>query len=357
MPTNVSRSVDRRRLLQVLGASGALAVAGCLGDEESDEPAESDDGTGADDMDDGTSGADSEDPNLEPAPTGAALTNDEIRTLVDAFDDRVFQGEQSDPFTPSHVTKWVSDDTFIFLHFDEPNPEEANNLLWVGVGTKGVFSEAGQPGPEFTHFHQYEADDWDGGHGGEVGDEGYWLTHIAVDEFESPFGETEPGVDYEFMPTPPAAFDGDSVADFEIEGQGGLDDDDIETLIELFDDEPFEGGQAEDGYPNVPAHIAKWVTEDVFVFLHFDEPDLREASDLIYYGIGVRGEFTAESQPHEDDFTHFHKWNAESWDGGHGGQEGQHGYWLVHHAVRPLEMPWGDVAVGVDRNFMPTPLE
>lgn len=347
----------RRRVLSGLGTGGAIALAGCLGAADDETGAETDPTTEQPtpspepEPDTGTPGAeDEDDPNLEPAPTGAELSGDEIAALVDAFDDRVYQGAQSDPFTPEHVNKWVTDDSFIFLHFDEEDPSEANKLLWIGVGVKGVFSEDGQPGPEFTHFHQPTSDSWDGGHGGDAGDEGFWLTHIAVDEFESPFGMTSPGVHYEFMPTPPSDHDGATTADFDTDEQGPLDPDEIARLVDLFDDQPFEGGQ------ETPKHVWKWVNEDVLMFLHVDEEDVTQATALDYFGIGVRGEFSAESQPHEEDFTHFHKWNSEEWDAGHGGQPGQHGYWLVHHATRPHEEPWGDVEIGIDREFMPTPV-
>ena len=361
MPPNVTRP-DRRQVLQTAGAAGLLALAGCLSGDD-DEETNGDDDAGMDDGGDDTgTGDETDDLTFDPAPTGEELSEDDIETLIDVFDDEPFAGGQADdgdPHVPSHLFKWVSDETVIFLHFDEPDVTEASQLLWMGVGKKGVFAEDDQPGPEFTHFHQYEADSWEAGHGGQAGDEGYWLTHIAVRDFEAPEWTVDLGVDYDFMPTPPPEFDGDTEPTFEAGGEGGLTDDDIETLVDVFDDEPFEGGQAEDGNPNVPAHISHWVTEETFVFLHFNNPDVTEADDLIYYGIGTRGEFADADRPngHEEegeDFTHFHKWHADGWEAGHGGAEGMHGYWLVHHAVRPLDMEWGDVQVGVDRSFMPT---
>jgi hypothetical protein len=89
---------------------------------------------------------------------------------------------------------------------------------------------------------------------------------------------------------------------------------------------------------------------------------LRTTNYLIYFGMGRRGQFTSDDIPagQDDDFTHFHLWEADSWEVGHGGQDPeQHGFWLVHHAVRELEMPFHDepIGVGIDREFIPTPPE
>ena len=355
MSTDPYRSVSRRRALQVLGASGALVLGGTTVTAEE-------------------SGTDEDLPSLDPGPEGEPITEDDIQALVDVFDDeptnedqREIEGERRN-YTPRHVWKWVSDETLIALHFDEPNPEEATAIDYVAVGVKGAFTEEDQPGPEFSHFHLHEAESWEAGHGGETGAEGYWLTHIAAREIEYPFHDEPitPRVDYGFMPTPPEE-GSEGTADFEIGGEGPLSAEDREALLEIFDDEVTNEAQREiEGEQRnyTPAHVWKWLTTDSLLFLHFDEPNPEAADQPIYVGIGTRGQFRAEDRPEsspeldEEDFSHFHKWEAESWEGGHGAQSAdQHGYWLVHHAVRPLEMPWGDVEVGVDREFMPTPLE
>ena len=366
--------IHRRRAIKAIGAGGVVALAGCIGAEDDTEPADTPEETPTptpepeDDDDD----ADDEEPelsSLDPAPAGEAISEADIQALVEIFDDepvnadqREIEGENRN-YTPRHVWKWVSDETFIGLHLDEPDPEAATAVDYILVGRKGLFTEESQPDVEFTHFHQHTADSWEGGHGGSEGDEGYWLTHIAVREIQYPFhGEPiDPRVDYDFMPTPPPEGSEGHSADFESPdgNEGSLSEADRDALIELFDAEWTNEAQMEaNGY--TPSHVAKWLTEDAFVFLHFDEPNPEEANDLIYFGIGLRGQFRDEDRPEsradEEDFTHFHKWEAEGWEAGHGGQSAdQHGFWLVHHAVRPLEMPWGDVEVGVDRNFMPTP--
>ena len=369
---NDSTDNNRRTLLKLLGvatvggAAGAAGLGQVAGDDD-DGDADAEDGdnesdtndesgangeTGEDDADDENDGGEESSDEDEPAPEGEPLTADEVREFIDIFDDQPMQGGQSDPYTPSHAWKWIGDDTFLLLHVDAENPKEAESLLYTGFGVKGTFCAETRPeGDEFTHFHQCFAETWAGAHGGDVGDNGYWLPHLAVDEFEMPWGEVTPGIDYEFMPTPPPECEAEVEPDFEPENSGPLTQDDIEVLNAFFDDEPMRGDQAE---PYTPRHVWKWITEDVFMFLEYDTENPADATALEYIGIGVRGQFTEADQPHPD-FTHFHQWYADSWDGAHGGDEGDHGYWLIHIAVDEFERPWGEVTPGVDRDYMPTP--
>jgi len=317
-------------------------------------------------MDDDDTGEEADLLSLDPTPEGESLSDDGITALIEAFDDQpmnddqhVIEGEIRD-HTPRHIWKWVSDETFIGLHFNEPNPEEATELDYILIGQKGQFTEESQPGEEFSHFHQHTAEDWDAGHGGETGDEGYWLTHIAVRNINYPFHEDEidPQVDYNFNPTPPEeGTEGDDTSwEAPDGGEGDLSADDRDELLEIFDD-GWTNDDQHDAPHGTPAHVWKWVSEDTFMFLHWDDPAVEEADNLIYFGIGERGQFQSDDIPagQDDDFTHFHLHEAESWEAGHGGADAdQWGAWLVHHAVRPLEMDWGDVEVGVDRDFMIT---
>ena len=369
MTPDEAMRMDRRRTIQLVGTSGVLALAGCLGDDDDDAaeptPTPEDEDTPTATPDEGEDDLES----LNPAPTGDALSSENIGALLEVFDDQPFNDDQfmidgeNGTYTPRHVWKFVSDDSLIGLHFDEPNPEEATAMDYITVAVKGAFTEESKPGEEFTHFHQHTAEDWEGGHGGDTGDEGYWLTHIAVDEIQYPFhGDTiSPRVDYEFMPTP-VEEGTEGTADFESPGgdEGSLSADDRDALLEIFDARPFNDDQLMVDGEFTPRHIWLWLNEDVAAFLHFDEPDPREATELDYFGIGVRGQFEADSVPagQEEEFTHFHKWEAEDWEGGHGAQDSdQHGYWLVHHAVREVEYPFHDepIGVGIDRDFMPTP--
>jgi hypothetical protein len=113
---------------------------------------------------------------------------------------------------PDHL--WVPGDenanSLVFVHLDKPAPE-AMRVLYTGFGIKGRWCAEDQQkieelaGEGFTHFHRIaEVASPDAGHGGgEPGEEGYWLKHVAVGEpFEMPWGQVEPGkVDMKFMPT------------------------------------------------------------------------------------------------------------------------------------------------------------
>ena len=85
---------------------------------------------------------------------------------------------------------------------------------------------------------------------------------------------------------------------------------DITEFVTVFDDQPFQGGQ-------ISPRIAKWVNEDVFLFIQFDKPSPLNATALNYIGIGKRGIFCESDRP-SPDFVHFHKWNATSYREGHG---------------------------------------
>lgn len=306
--------------------------------------------------DDGDGGDGSTAQLTTPPPLGTALSASAIGDLVEAYDDRPFIGGQG---TPEHVWKWVNEDVMIFLHFDARDPAEAENLNWIGVGVKGRFCKQDQDAlggkvSGFTHFHKQSASTWDAGHGGDAtlgGDLGYWLQHVAVRDFTAPWGDVTPGTDYEFMPTdPPTCPSLPPLGQLEDTGEGPLARSEIDGLADLFDDGPelYQGGQP------TPEHVWKWVNDETFLLLHFNKPDVAQADALLWYGVGVRGEFCAEEQPHED-FTHFHKWRSATWDGGHGGSPGDRGYWLLHAGVDTFEAPAWDVEPGVDREFMPTP--
>jgi hypothetical protein len=122
---------------------------------------------------------------------------------------------------------------------------------------------------------------------------------------------------------------------------------DISEFVTVFDDQPFQGGQ-------ISPRIAKWVNEDVFLFVQFDKPSQSNATALNYIGIGKRGIFCESDRP-SPDFVHFHKWNATSYREGHGHEAGDEGYWLMWVATNNIEVQGRQVSPGVDRDFSPTP--
>jgi hypothetical protein len=122
---------------------------------------------------------------------------------------------------------------------------------------------------------------------------------------------------------------------------------DISNLASLFNDQPFQGGQ-------VSPRIAKWVNNDIFIFLQFDKPNPSNATTINYVGIGKRGTFCEEDRP-TPDFVHFHKWNATAYREGHGSKAGDEGYWLMWVATGEFDVQDRHVKPGVDREFFPTP--
>ena len=89
-------------------------------------------------------------------------------------------------------------------HFDNMDLSQAENLNWVALGLPGKFCKSDQErvekefGTGFTHFHDLKNDT----HGGQPGAEGVWFVHVAVRNFEAPWGAVSPGIDQNFMVTP-----------------------------------------------------------------------------------------------------------------------------------------------------------
>lgn len=112
-----------------------------------------------------------------------------------------------DPDAPDHLWLDNRDGTYMFLHFDRPLAE-ASRLMYVGWAVPGRWCAQDQP-EGFTHFHRTaKVGDWNAGHGGSrPGESGFWLKHVAVEEFDmNMMGmsyHVTPGTDMKFMPTNP----------------------------------------------------------------------------------------------------------------------------------------------------------
>lgn len=112
-----------------------------------------------------------------------------------------------DPDAPDHLWLENGDGTYMFLHFDGPIAQ-ASKLLYVGWAVPGKWCAEDQP-KAFTHFHRTaKVGDWNAGHGGSTpGQSGYWLKHVAVEEFDFKMMgmnyHVKPGTDLKFMPTNP----------------------------------------------------------------------------------------------------------------------------------------------------------
>lgn len=119
-----------------------------------------------------------------------------------------FTFEPFDPSMPDHLWMKADPDKVIFLHFAKPVSEKENKLIFVGDGIKGRFCAENQPAKGktgYVHFHSTEVHkghEKEMGHGGEKGQEGFWLRHIAVGEFDMMGMHFKPGVAHNFMPTP-----------------------------------------------------------------------------------------------------------------------------------------------------------
>jgi len=109
---------------------------------------------------------------------------------------------------PEHLYKVLDDGTAIFLHFDKPLAEGPTKILYIGTAVPARFCNT----PEvqelmkqgYVHFHTTnKVPTPEAGHGGQGGEDGFWLRHIAVGEFDMPWGHVMPGIDYNFMVTQP----------------------------------------------------------------------------------------------------------------------------------------------------------
>ena len=281
-------------------------------------------------------------------PVGTQISAEDLAALQALFDDTPFDGGQVAP----RLAKWITPDTFIFVQFDGM-PEEATEVRYIGVGVKGVFCSEAVPdleGGSFTHFHRPTATDYSEGHGGEPGEQGYWMSWMSVDSFETGDGRpVEPGIDYEFSPTPAPQCGADvPTADFIAPDEQTLAPDDMLAFVESFGDEVLIGGQE-------PPRIAKWLNENVAMFIQLDDRDPSVATTIRNIGIYSVGTFCDSQQP--ADFPHYHRYSAPEYPEGHGGAPGEtSGYWLAWMATQSYETNDGrQVVPGIDRQFSPTP--
>jgi hypothetical protein len=143
-------------------------------------------------------GASVPEPNFDP-PEASNLTSREIITLAGIYGDNPLDGGQVAP----RVSKWVNEDVWIFLQFNNTVPANAGQLRYMGLGLSSTFCSATQPHTDFRHFHRTTAAAYAQGHGGDPGVTGFWLLFIAAMEFDSGPRHLTPGVDREFSPTAP----------------------------------------------------------------------------------------------------------------------------------------------------------
>lgn len=125
---------------------------------------------------------------------------------------QLVQSFSFEPFTPpmqNHLWMDAGQDKVKFLHFTKPVKDPEATLIFIGDGIKGRFCAEDQPEKGktgYVHFHQAtaaHAHSPKDAHGGKGGEEGYWLRHIAIGEFEFKGKKMEPGIAMNFPSTPP----------------------------------------------------------------------------------------------------------------------------------------------------------
>ena len=124
---------------------------------------------------------------------------------------KTYTFEPFHPAMPDHLWMDAGNGRAVFLHFNKPVADPSATVIFVGEGIKGRFcAEDQQDGGKtgFVHFHrshtpEKEKGEAAHGHGGKPAEEGYWLKHVAVGEFDMMGMHFKPGTAMNFMPTPP----------------------------------------------------------------------------------------------------------------------------------------------------------
>jgi hypothetical protein len=92
------------------------------------------------------------------------------------------------PNPPNHLWLDEGNGWVQFMMFDKPVSDPTARLLFVGQGIKGRFCAESQPDggkTGFNHFHRINTPaTGDTSMHGAKGEEGYWMKHVAVAEFD-----------------------------------------------------------------------------------------------------------------------------------------------------------------------------
>jgi len=107
---------------------------------------------------------------------------------------KAYAFEPVHPNPPNHLFLDEGNGRIQFLMFDKAVSDPSAKLLFVGQGIKGTFCVESQPDggkTGFNHFHRtHTPASGDTSMHGAKGEEGYWLKHVAVAEFDDePTGE------------------------------------------------------------------------------------------------------------------------------------------------------------------------
>jgi hypothetical protein len=107
---------------------------------------------------------------------------------------KAYTFEAVHPNPPNHLWLDEGNGWVQFMMFDKPVSDPTAKLLFIGQGIKGRFCTESQPDggkTGFNHFHRINTPaTGDTSMHGAKGEEGYWLKHVAVAEFDlEPDGE------------------------------------------------------------------------------------------------------------------------------------------------------------------------
>jgi hypothetical protein len=99
-----------------------------------------------------------------------------------------FEFEPVHPNPPNHLWLDEGHGRVQFMMFDKPVSDPTAALQWVGQGIKGRFCAESQPDRGKTGFTNFRRTNnpatGDMSMHGAKGEEGYWLKHVAVAEFD-----------------------------------------------------------------------------------------------------------------------------------------------------------------------------
>jgi hypothetical protein len=141
---------------------------------------------------------------------GKKAPNPEAMKTVGPTLAKTYTYEPFHPAMPDHLWLDEGNGRATFLHFSKPVGDPSATVIFVGEGIKGRFCAEDQPDggkTGFVHFHRSQTPEGETGmaahgHGGKQAEEGYWLKHIAVGEFDMMDMHFKPGTAMNFMPTP-----------------------------------------------------------------------------------------------------------------------------------------------------------
>jgi hypothetical protein len=116
-------------------------------------------------------------------------TSPEVANNIGSVLLKAYTYEPVHPSPPNHLFLDEGNGRFLFLMFDKPVSDPTAALQWVGEGIKGTFCAESQPDhgkTGFTHFHRaHTPATGDTSMHGPKGEQGYWLKHVAVAEFDA----------------------------------------------------------------------------------------------------------------------------------------------------------------------------